>query len=177
MPGLGTHLLARHRHIPSCLNVLADSLSRLKPRVHGMAARSDSLQSSPSVTTDVVSRCVRDLSQYATPTLTLPVSRHECGRGRGAFPPMGVSGRDVRISTNSTVNSGTRQDQASSSQMFNLHTWTLCGLVTGDRDSLHALPYSWLRRFGFQLQRSMTENGPSTVLGVQIDRSILVISL
>ena len=63
------------------------------------------------------------------------------------------------------------------SNLFRLHAWTLLGMGLKDRDSLRALPASWLSRYGLQRVLSTTESGTSSVLGVQRDRSILSLSL
>ena len=83
---LRTHL--QMRHIPSHLNALVDSQTSL----HGMAARSDTLQSSTSVVTDVVYRSVRDVSQYPLPHFVSPFPDKSAVGIEALPPPRGSSG-------------------------------------------------------------------------------------
>ena len=108
LPGLGD-LSVGASHSLALERVGRQSLA-LQTSVHGMAARPDSLQSSTLVVTDVVSQSVHNLSQYTAPAFPLPLSRQQCGRGKGTFPPMGVPRHNVSICADPTVNSGIRQD-------------------------------------------------------------------
>ena len=108
LPGLGDS--SASASYPLTLERVGRQSLALQTSVHGMAVRSDTLQSASSVATDAVYRSVRDLSQFAARALPLPFPRREGGRGRGTFPPVGVSGRAVCVSADPTVNSGTRPD-------------------------------------------------------------------
>ena len=170
------------RHIPSRLNVLADSLSLFKP-LSTEWQLDPTLQSSTPVVTDIVYQSDRDLPQYPTPAFHLPISRRECGRGRGAFPAVGVHRSDVRISADATVNSVTRQDMTGPSASAGMAQTTV--VQFSRRTVSHACGASPPRSVPPPageldtplLHRSMIVNGPSTVLGVHSDRSILSISL